>query len=79
MWLMSFVADDFDLLSSNVIFDSSFGQETVFIVNIIDDTKYEPKDSSFMLMLAISETAKPLGVVLGENSTANVSIIDNDS
>lgn len=62
-----------------MIFGSSFGQKAVFVVDIIDDTKYEPTDSSFMLMLVIPETAKPLGVVLGENNTAIVSIIDNDS
>ena len=76
---MSFVAGDFDLMSSNLIFDSSFGQDTVFTVNIIDDTKYEPADSSFMLMLVIVEAFRSLGVALGENSTAIVSIIDNDS
>ena len=72
------IAADFDLPSSNVLFDSS-GQETTFTVNIVDDTKYEPKDSSFILMLVISETAKPLGFTLGENSAATISIIDNDS
>ena len=72
------IAADFDLPSSNVLFDSS-GQETTFTVNIIDDTKYEPKDSSFIITLDIPETAKSLGVTLGENSTATISIIDNDS
>ena len=75
---MQLIAADFNLLSSNVLFDSS-GQETVFTVNIIDDTIYEPRDSSFVITLVIPETAKLLGVTLGENSTATVSIIDNDS
>ena len=30
-------------------------------------------------MLVVPETAKPLGVTLGENSIATISIIDNDS
>lgn len=70
---------DFDILSSNVLFDSSFGQETKFTVNIIDDLKYEPEDSSFIIMLVIPETAKLFGVTLGENSITTISIIDNDS
>ena len=77
--LMLLIAADFDILSSNVIFDSSIGQETVFAINIIDDTLYEPKDSLFMIMLVIPESVKPLGVTLGENSIATISIIDNDS
>ena len=66
-------------MSSNVLFHPSSGQETMITVNIIDDTKYEPRDSSFIIMLVIPEIAKPLGVTLGENSIATVSIIDNDS
>ena len=78
-WRLLYTAADFDLPSSNVLFNSSFGQETVFSVNITDDVIYEPKDSSFTLMLVVPETAKPLGVALGENSIATISIIDNDS
>ena len=73
------IVADFNLPSSNVLFDSSSGQETVFTVNIIDDTIYEPRNSSFVITIVIPESAKPLGVTLGENSTATISIIDNDS
>ena len=74
-----YTVEDFKLISSNVLFDPSFGQESVFTVNIIDDTKYEPQDSSFTITLAIPETVEPLGVTLGENITTTISIIDNDS
>jgi len=74
-----FIVADFNLLSSTVLFDSSFGQKSVFVVNITDDTKYEPKDSSFIITLDIPENAELLGVALGENNTATISIIDNDS
>jgi len=74
-----FIAADFELLSTNVLFDSSLGQVTHFVVNIIDDTKYEPNNSSFIITLVIPETAEPLGVTLGENSTTTISIIDNYS
>ena len=61
------------------MFDPSSGQETMFTINILDNTKYEIKDSSFIIMLKIPEAAKLLGVTLEENSFATISIIDNDS
>ena len=70
---------DFDILTSNVLFDSSIGQEALFAINIIDDIIYEPVDSSFIIMLVIPEAAKLFGVSLGKNSFATISIIDNDS
>ena len=73
------VVADFNLSSSNVLFDFSSGQETTFTVNIIDDTIYEPRNSSFVITIVVPEAAKLLGVTLGENSTATISIIDDDS
>ena len=66
------MAADFDLPSSNVLFNSSFGQETVFTINTTDDIIYEPEDSLFTLMLVVPETSKPLGVTLGENNIATI-------
>ena len=77
--LKSFVVADFDLPSSNVLFNSSIGQETVITVYITDDIIYEPRDSSFTLTLVVPETAKPLGVTIGEYDVTTISIIDNDS
>ena len=51
----------------------------MFTVDIIDDIKYEPSISVFNISIDIDNAAKQLGVIVGENSTATISIIDNDS
>lgn len=67
------------MTASEIIFDSGSDQEIVFTVDIIDDTRYEPSISAFNISIVIDDDAKPLGVILGENSTATIFIIDNDS
>ena len=73
------LAADFNVTTSEIIFDSASDQETMFTVDIIDDIRYEPYTSVFNISIVVDDAAKPLGVTLGENSTATISIIDNDS
>ena len=61
------------------MFDPTNGREAVLTVDIIDDIKYEPGNSSFSITISIDENAKPLGVILGDNKTATIFITDNDS
>lgn len=74
-----FLAADFNLTESEIIFESAGDQTTTFTVDIIDDIIYEPFVSVFNITLVLGDAAKPLGATLGENSTATISIIDNDS
>ena len=73
------LADDFKITTSEIIFDSASDQEIMFTVDIIDDIRYEPHTSIFNISIVLDDTAKPLGAILGDNSTATISIIDNDS
>ena len=72
------VASDFNV-PQQVLFNTINGQETILIVDIIDDIKYEPGNSSFSITISIDDNAKPLGVILGDNKTATIFITDNDS
>ena len=73
------LAADFNITSSEIIFNSTSDQETMFTVEIIDDIRYEPHTSIFNISIVLDDTAKPLGAILGDNSTSTISIIDNDS
>ena len=70
---------DFNVTTSEIIFDSASGQEATFTVDIIDDIRYEPRSSIFNISIVLDDAAKPLGAALGNYSTATISIIDNDS
>jgi len=79
MYHIYVVAADFNITSSEIIFNSTSDQETMFTVEIIDDIRYEPHTSIFNISIVLDDTAKPLGAILGDNSTSTISIIDNDS
>ena len=70
---------DFNVSSLDVLFNITYGQEATFTISITDDVVYEPEDSSIAMSIWIGSFAEKLGVTIGENSTAIVSIIDNDS
>jgi len=72
------LASDFNV-PQQVLFDPINGQEAILTVDIVDDIKYEPGNSSFSITIVIEDNAKPLGVILGDNKTASIFITDNDS
>lgn len=72
-------AADFNLTAAEIIFNSSSNQAAAFTVEIIDDIIYEPFESVFNISIVLDNAAGPLGATLGEDNTATIHIIDNDS
>ena len=72
------VASDFNV-PQRVSFDPTNEKEAILTVDIVDDVKYEPGSASFSITISVDDNATRLGVILGDDKTAYISIIDNDS